>query len=183
MGFESLRARFNPKSHGLGFLRVWARSETDPSSMIDASVLAELTAQAASDGVRQLVVGAVVRADDKVLLLKRPADDFLGGIYELPSGKVEGDETLDAALIREVAEETGLTVTDLVAYLGSFDYTSGSGRKSRQFNFAVSVEMAEPVRLTEHDSYLWASLDEQLPVTGEVNEIVHPPRAAPGVIG
>ncbi|EHR48727.1 Zn-finger containing NTP pyrophosphohydrolase [Saccharomonospora marina XMU15] len=140
--------------------------------MIDASVLEELTAEAANDGVQQLVVGAIVRADDKVLLLKRPADDFMGGIYELPSGKVEGEETLDAALIREVAEETGLTVTDIVAYLGSFDYTSGSGKKSRQFNFAVSVARSEPVRLTEHDLYLWASLDEQPPVTDAVKEIV-----------
>ncbi len=140
--------------------------------MIDASVLEELTTQAANDGVRQLVVGAIVRAGDKVLLLKRPADDFMGGIYELPSGKVEGDEKLDAALIREVDEETGLTVTDIVEYLGSFDYTSGSGKKSRQFNFAVSVAKSEPVRLTEHDSYLWVSLDEQFPVTDSVKEIV-----------
>lgn len=113
-----------------------------------------------------------MQAGDKVLLLKRPADDFMGGIYELPSGKVEGDETLDAALIREVGEETGLVVTGIVAYLGSFDYTSGSGKKSRQFNFAVSVEKSEPVLLTEHDSYLWASLDEQPPVTDAVKEIV-----------
>lgn len=140
--------------------------------MIDASVFEELTVQAANDGVRQLVVGAVVQADDKILLLKRPADDFMGGIYELPSGKVEGAEQLDAALIREVAEETGLTVTDIVAYLGRFDYTSGSGKKSRQFNFAVSVAKFEPVRLTEHDSYLWVSRDEQPPVTDAVNEIV-----------
>lgn len=140
--------------------------------MIDASVLDELTAQAANDGVRQLVVGAIVRADDKILLLKRPSDDFLGGIYELPSGKVEAEETLDVALVREVAEETGLTVTDIVAYLGSFDYTSGSGKKSRQFNFAAHVEKSEPVRLTEHDSYLWVSLDEQPPVTEEVEGIV-----------
>ena len=140
--------------------------------MIDASVLEELTTQAANDGVQQLVVGAIVQANDRVLLLKRPSDDFLGGIYELPSGKVEGEEKLDAALIREVAEETGLTVTDIVAYLGSFDYTSGSGKKSRQFNFAAHVEKSEPVRLTEHDSYLWASLDEQPPVTDAVKEIV-----------
>lgn len=140
--------------------------------MIDASVLEELTTQAANDGVQQLVVGAIVQANDRVLLLKRPSDDFLGGIYELPSGKVEGEEKLDAALIREVAEETGLTVTDIVAYLGSFDYTSGSGKKSRQFNFAAHVEKSEPVRLTEHDSYLWASLDEQPPVTDAVKKIV-----------
>ncbi|WP_282771085.1 NUDIX hydrolase, partial [Saccharomonospora viridis] len=112
--------------------------------MIDASVFAELAAHATGDGVQQLVVGAVVQADGKVLLLKRPADDFMGGIYELPSGKVEGGEKLDAALVREVAEETGLTVTDIVAYLGSFDYTSGSGKKSRQFNFAVGVAKSGP---------------------------------------
>ncbi|EHR59198.1 NUDIX hydrolase [Saccharomonospora cyanea] len=140
--------------------------------MIDASVLDELTAQAENDGVRQLVVGAVVQMDGKVLLLKRPADDFMGGIYELPSGKVEGEETLDAALVREVGEETGLTVTGIVAYLGSFDYTSGGGKKSRQFNFAAHVKKSEPVRLTEHDSHLWASLDEQPPVTDAVKEIV-----------
>ncbi len=140
--------------------------------MIDASALEELTTQAANDGVQQLVVGAVVQADGKVLLLKRPADDFMGGIYELPSGKVEGGEKLDAALVREVAEETGLTVTDIVEYLGSFDYTSGSGKKSRQFNFAVGVAKPEPVRLSEHDSHLWVPLDEQPPVTDAVEEIV-----------
>lgn len=140
--------------------------------MIDAPAFEELTVRAANDGVRRLVVGAVVQADDKVLLLKRPADDFMGGIYELPSGKVEGQEKLDAALIREVDEETGLTVTGIVEYLGSFDYTSGSGKKSRQFNFAVTVAKSEPVRLTEHDAHLWVSLAEQPPVTEAVNEIL-----------
>ncbi|MEY7974217.1 NUDIX hydrolase [Saccharomonospora xinjiangensis] len=141
--------------------------------MIDDCVLDGLTTQAANDGVGQLVVGAIVRAGGKILLLKRPADDFMGGIYELPSGKVEGEERLDAALIREVAEETGLTVTGIVAYLGSFDYTSGSGKKSRQFNFAAQVATSAPVRLTEHDSYLWAPLHEKPPVTDAVKEIVH----------
>lgn len=139
--------------------------------MIDASVLEDLMNQAANDGVQQLVVGAIVRAGDKVLLLKRPEDDFMGGIYELPSGKVEGDEKLDAALVREVDEETGLTVTDIAEYLGSFDYTSGSGKKSRQFNFTVSVAKSEPVRLTEHDAHLWTSLDEEPPVTEAVKEV------------
>lgn len=139
--------------------------------MIDASVLNQLTAQAASDGVQQLVVGAIVQDGNKVLLLKRPDDDFMGGIFELPSGKVEGTETLDVATIREVEEETGLTVTDFTEYIGSFDYISGSGKKSRQFNFLVVVGDVEEVRLSEHDSYHWASLDDELPVTDAVKDV------------
>ena len=65
-----------------------------------------------------------------LLLLKRPEADFMGGIWELPSGKVELNEALDDALIQEVKEETGLTVTGRPDHLGSFDYQSGSGKLS-----------------------------------------------------
>jgi 8-oxo-dGTP diphosphatase len=107
-----------------------------------------------------------------VLLLKRPTDDFMGGIYELPSGKVEPGEALDETLKREVAEESGLVVTALRKYLGHFDYISGSGKKSRQFNFAVTVDAPEPVVLTEHDAYQWASLNEEPPVTEAVKGVL-----------
>jgi 8-oxo-dGTP diphosphatase len=127
-----------------------------------------LCATAFDEGVQQLVVGAVVADDDAVLLLRRPADDFMGGIFELPSGKVEHGEALDTALRREVEEETGLTVSTIDEYLGGFDYISGSGKKTRQFTFAVVVHSLAPVRLTEHDSYQWAPLSSEPPVTDAV---------------
>ncbi|WP_406637622.1 NUDIX hydrolase [Amycolatopsis sp. WGS_07] len=140
--------------------------------MIDASVLERLSHQAAEDDIQQLVVGAVVEASDTVLLLKRRAGDFMGGIYELPSGKVERDETLEAATARELAEETGLTLVEIVDYIGSFDYVSGSGRRSRQFTFLVAVVDTTHVTLTEHDDYRWMSLAGELPVTDEVRSIL-----------
>ena len=85
-----------------------------------------------------------------LLLLKRPEAHFMGGIWELPSGKVELNEALDEPLIREVKEETGRTVTGIPDYLGSFDYQSGSGKHSRQFNFAADVAAPEPIKRTEH---------------------------------
>lgn len=140
--------------------------------MIDSALLTELTRTATAEGVQQFVVGAVVARDDQVLLLKRPSDDFMGGIYELPSGKVEPGEALVEALVREVREESGLDISGIRGYIGGFDYTSGSGKKSRQFNFTVDVATAHRVTLTEHDSYLWAKPGDDLPVTEAVAEIL-----------
>jgi len=131
-----------------------------------------LTAEAEGDGVQQFVVGAVVQHDGRVLLLQRPKDDFMGGIFELPSGKVEPGEAMDEALIREVKEETGLDVDALGDYLGNFDYASGSGKKCRQFNFAVDVDSPQPIELREHDAYTWSPISEELPVTDAVIDVL-----------
>ncbi len=89
------------------------------------------------DGIQKIVVGAVIRRDDAVLLLKRQADDSMGGLVELPSGVVDAGEDIIDALKREVREETGLEINDIDSFIGTFDYTSGSGKKIRQLNFLV----------------------------------------------
>lgn len=149
--------------------------------MIDRPLLEQLTAEATRDGVQQLVTGAVVQHDGKVLLLRRPRDDFMGGIFELPSGKAEDNETLDTALIREVEEETDLDVATIRDYLGSFDYMSSSGKKTRQYNFAVDVKAPEPVTLQEHDTYTWTELADEPPVTDAVREVLCNYRKQQGV--
>lgn len=54
-------------------------------------------------------VGAVVLLGNSVLLVRR-AQAPLAGEWSLPGGAVELGETLEDAIVREVAEETGLTV-------------------------------------------------------------------------
>lgn len=56
-----------------------------------------------------LGVGAVVVDGSRVLLVRR-ANEPLKGEWSLPGGAVELGETLEAAVVREVLEETGLTV-------------------------------------------------------------------------
>ncbi len=60
---------------------------------------------------RAAVKGVLVR-DSRVLLLRRRADsDIWPGLWDLPGGAVDKeDRTLEAALIREFREETGLDV-------------------------------------------------------------------------
>ena len=62
-----------------------------------------------------LAVGAVIFDGDAVVLVQR-AKAPLAGHWTLPGGSVEVGETLAQAVVREVAEETGLIVTagDLV---------------------------------------------------------------------
>jgi 8-oxo-dGTP diphosphatase len=142
------------------------------TDMTAPGLFTQLADAARHEGVQKLIVGAVISNGGDVLLLKRPQDDFMGGIYELPSGNVEPGETLDTALRREVKEETGLDVNAITGYLGSFDYTSASGKKSRQFNFTTTVTAAEPVRLQEHDAYLWVAATPDAPVTNAVKEVL-----------
>ena len=130
-------------------------------SNIDPTIIQQLLTDAQKDGVQKLVVGAVIYKNNKFLLLERVPSDFMGGFVEIPSGTVEDEEDLLTALAREVQEETGLLVTSVLEYLGSFDYRSSSGKKTRHFNFFVEVENGE-IRLnpTEHQAYYFVALSE-----------------------
>ncbi len=120
-----------------------------------------LEEKAKEDGIERIVVGGVVtNKDNKFLILRRKADDFLGGIDEMPSGKLEPGESLFDGLIREIKEETNLDVDEICGYIDFFDYVSKSGKKTRQYNFWVKVISDNDVRLTEHDDFKWLTLEE-----------------------
>ena len=108
------------------------------------------------DGIQKVVVGAVICRDDLVLFLKRCSDDFMGGLVELPSGTVDDGEDIIDALKRETLEETGLNIGSIDSFIDTFDYVSGSGKKARQLNFAVSArEGAVKLNPDEHTQYYW----------------------------
>jgi 8-oxo-dGTP diphosphatase len=59
-----------------------------------------------------VVAVALIDADDRVLIARRPEGKAMAGLWEFPGGKVEPGERPEAALIRELAEELGLTVAE-----------------------------------------------------------------------
>lgn len=120
-----------------------------------------LLEKAKEDGIEKIVVGGIIKnSENKFLILGRKKDDFMGGIDEIASGKLEKDETLFEGLIREVKEETNLDVEYIENYIDYFDYVSGSGKKTRQYNFFVTTKNTDDVKLTEHDYFLWQDIDE-----------------------
>lgn len=58
-------------------------------------------------GAPQLCVGAIVILDGRLLLVQR-ANEPAAGSWSLPGGRVEPGELLAEAVVRELAEETGL---------------------------------------------------------------------------
>ena len=65
----------------------------------------------APEGERPLVLVAAVAlvdADGRVLLARRPEGKAMAGLWEFPGGKVADGETPEQALIRELREELGI---------------------------------------------------------------------------
>lgn len=62
------------------------------------------------------VVGAAIVRDGRVLAARRTTPAETAGRWEFPGGKVEPGETLEAALVREVAEELGSSI-EVVGWL------------------------------------------------------------------
>lgn len=64
---------------------------------------------AASPGVTEVALGVVLR-EGRLLVQARRGDPPLGAAWELPGGKRRPNESLEEAVVREVAEETGMAV-------------------------------------------------------------------------
>ncbi len=54
----------------------------------------------------------LIRHNGKLLLQKRALGRFGGGKWDCPGGKLQPAESLDECAVREIEEETGLTIGD-----------------------------------------------------------------------
>ncbi len=61
-----------------------------------------------------VLVVAIALFDDRgrVLLAQRPEGKSMAGLWEFPGGKIEPGETPEAALVREIAEELAIQISE-----------------------------------------------------------------------
>jgi|JRYE01.1.fsa_nt_gb 8-oxo-dGTP pyrophosphatase MutT (NUDIX family) len=104
------------------------------------SDLARFAESAARDG-RRLVVGALIaNAAGRIYVQRRSQTrELFPGAWDIVGGHVETGETLEAALGREVREETGWTLTALGAVVEVIDWEAGGVRR-REVDMLVTVE-------------------------------------------
>lgn len=123
----------------------------------------------------EICVGAIAVADGRLLLVRRghgPA----AGEWSLPGGRVEAGETLAEAVVREVAEETGLEAVcdDLVGWVERI----GGGHHFVILDFMVTVldgPEKVPEAGTDATEATWVVLDEvsRLRLTEGLAEFLH----------
>lgn len=106
----------------------------------------------------ELAVSAAIFRDGKVLLARR-AREPAHGLFTLPGGRVEHGERLAEAVLREVREETALTV-ELVGTAGYHEAIrcDENGDARRHFviiAFAARWIAGEPVLDAEHSEFRW----------------------------
>ncbi|MGE0775743.1 MAG: (deoxy)nucleoside triphosphate pyrophosphohydrolase [Sphingomonadaceae bacterium] len=80
--------------------------------------------------VLMIVAAALVDADGRVLVQQRAPGKPMAGLWEFPGGKIEQGELLEAALVRELSEELGIsTETACLAPAGFGTATAEDGRQ------------------------------------------------------
>jgi 8-oxo-dGTP pyrophosphatase MutT (NUDIX family) len=128
----------------------------------------------------KVVAGALVQYEDALLLLRR-ARDFRGvntglGLWEPPGGTVEPGEKIEAALRREVREETGIHVGDddaeLVTVLNYVVEDKQAAVHRFHVLYAVFVDDVPKVTLDdEHDEYVMVRSRAQLDQLNMIEEM------------
>ena len=122
------------------------------------------------------VVAVIQNNEGKYLVLKRGEHEIAyPSQYTFPGGKIEGNDTVEETLAREVEEEAGLKLKPGKILLKDKSYLRPDGQTAKFFSYLCEVEDASNVKISEDFTvHKWVSLDElhELPHVGIKDELV-----------
>lgn len=103
------------------------------------------------------VVAAVVERDGAFLACRRAPGKAAAGRWEFPGGKVEASESPADALVREIREELGVSIS-VMGELVTVDPGEGGG--IRLICLRARLDGPAPVESTDHDELRWVARAE-----------------------
>ena len=106
----------------------------------------------------------LVQNGDYFLIAQRSAHDSFPHVWELPGGGIHSNETPEAAAIRELEEETGLTAITDPTLIHTVTYISERGATIHELTYRVfhaNLHTDEEVTLSpDHQSFAWITLQD-----------------------
>lgn len=112
-----------------------------------------------TDSLASKQIGVAVIRDDRDLILidRRLAKGLLGGFWEFPGGKIEGNETVQECIKREVLEEIGIEIA-VDSHLITIDHTYSHFRVNLQvYNCRY---LSGEARAIECEEIRWVTIEE-----------------------
>lgn len=112
-----------------------------------------------TDSLASKQIGVAVIRDDRDLILidRRLAKGLLGGFWEFPGGKIEGNETVQECIKREILEEIGIEIA-VDSHLITIDHTYSHFRVNLQvYNCRY---LSGQARAIECEEIRWVTIEE-----------------------
>ena len=111
-----------------------------------------------------VAVTAVIRnIEGRYLVVKRSSKEIsFPNMWSFPGGKVEGNESIEEALSKEVMEEVGLNIMPAKVLLKDASFIRPDGQSVKVFAFLCEAVDPVEVKLDVRDfsEYRWISLDD-----------------------
>ena len=109
----------------------------------------------------------------RALLLVLRGNEPYKGMWALPGGFMEMDETLEACARRELQEETGLTLSSPLTELGSFSHVDRDPRgRTVTVAFVAMTELGTVKGSDDAAAAQWFSINDLPPLAFDHREIV-----------
>ena len=98
------------------------------------------------------VVAAVIRRNNKYLIVQRNRKKYLGLKWEFPGGKVEENETFEEALLREIKEELNINIS-LQNKIAEEKYKDE--KIDIVLHYFLCTQESGTIELNEHEDLAW----------------------------
>jgi 8-oxo-dGTP diphosphatase len=107
------------------------------------------------DGAERIVAGVAIVRNGRVLAARRTEPAELAGRWELPGGKVEPGESVEAAAVREIREELDCEIEVVRRLPGEQPLTAGFVLQA----YEATLGSGEPMP-REHDAIRWLAPED-----------------------